>query len=176
MNLTSLPVGDASDLAIDRLLAEPIVASRLIRSEDQIAVDLGSGGGSPAFPLKIGAPGLRMVLVESKERKCAFLREVARSLGMADIDVVTSRFESLVSRPDLAGRVHVVSFRAVRADSALWDATRSFLMPGGRAFWFGGPADASLPAGFAEESSHVLIPPGPERPASHLTVLSKSER
>src|SRR5208283_5710867 len=47
-------------------------------------VDLGSGAGLPGMVLAIclaGQPGAEVHLIESDQRKCAFLREVARSTG-----------------------------------------------------------------------------------------------
>ena len=177
INLTALPVAAAAISAIDRLLVEPTVASRLVFPADELLVDLGSGGGSPGFPLKVGAPQLRVVLVESRERKCAFLREVARSLAFSGIEVANTRFEALQSRADLAGRVDLVSFRAVRADDSLWTTAIGLLKPGGRAFWFGGPelpaGQASMDAvpGLTVASTHTLVPAGVDSGPSRLSVL-----
>ena len=179
INLTALPVDSASLSAIDRLLVEPMVASRLVLRADQLLVDLGSGGGSPAFPLKVGAPQLRLVLVESKERKCAFLRDVARSLALKDVEVANTRFEALLSRPDLAGRADLVSFRAVKADASLWGTVSGLLKHGGRAFWFGGPEmpdgepSREVAPGLVFSSSPVLIPSGAGG-ASRLAILQKT--
>lgn len=180
INLTALPVAPAATPAIDRLLVEPMVASRLVLPADRLAIDLGSGGGSPAFPLKIGAPQLRMVLVESRERKCAFLREVARSIGFAGIEVANTRFEALQSRPDMAGRADLVSFRAVKADDSLWTTTKGLLKPGGRVFWFGGPELVHGQVGeIAPDlllvSSHLIVPANVEGGPSWLAVLQKAD-
>lgn len=180
INLTALPVDTGAISAIDRLLVEPMVASRLVFAADELLVDLGSGGGSPGFPLKIGAQHVRLVLVESRERKCAFLREVVRSMAFSGVEVANTRFEALQSRADLAGRVDLVSFRAVRADDALWSTATWLLKPGGRAFWFGGP---ELPAGhelmdvspgLALASSHTLVPARIDSGPSRLAVLQKT--
>ena len=136
INLTALSLDPASDEAIDRLLVEPSVAAKHIRRTDRVAIDLGSGGGSPGFPLKIAAPWLRLVMVEAKARKCAFLREVVRQLPLADVEVANSRFEELLTRPDLHESADLVSVRAVRADQKLWSSAQAFLKPGGRVLWF----------------------------------------
>lgn len=60
--------------------------------------DLGSGGGFPGLVVAIAAneinPRGRVVLVESDQRKCAFLRTVIRETGV-DADVVSGRIESV---------------------------------------------------------------------------------
>jgi 16S rRNA (guanine527-N7)-methyltransferase len=41
-------------------------------------VDLGSGAGFPGFPIAVARPECSVVLVESHQRKAAFLKEAAR--------------------------------------------------------------------------------------------------
>src|SRR5690606_27032724 len=55
INLTALNL-ESGDAAIDRLLIEPLLASRHVKSSDAAIIDIGSGGGSPAIPLAIAAP------------------------------------------------------------------------------------------------------------------------
>ena len=55
INLTSF---ENPDEAIDRLLLEPLVASRHLRPASGRLIDLGSGGGSPAIPLALSLPDL----------------------------------------------------------------------------------------------------------------------
>lgn len=61
-------------------------------------VDLGSGGGFPgaviAILAKEDAPELSVTLVESDQRKAAFLRTVSRETG-AHFDVLAARIEDL---------------------------------------------------------------------------------
>ena len=78
--LTSLPVETSGDEAIDRLLIEPIVAVKYLPKPASAIIDIGSGGGSPAIPIKVTAPEASMRMVESKTRKVAFLREAIRIL------------------------------------------------------------------------------------------------
>lgn len=66
-------------------------------------VDVGSGGGFPGIPVAILRPEIRMLLVESHQRKAVFLREATRS--EANVHVFASRaghltesFDWLVSR------------------------------------------------------------------------------
>ena len=139
INLTALGVEDCSDQAVDRLLAEPVAASALVTPADTTCVDLGSGGGSPAIPLKIYAPDLELTMVEARVRKASVLREVVRSLDRQPVEIINARFETLSSQPSLQGCADIVSFRAVRADDGLWESVRVLLKPSGRVFWFGAP-------------------------------------
>ncbi|QPH55884.1 16S rRNA (guanine(527)-N(7))-methyltransferase RsmG [Pontivivens ytuae] len=56
-------------------------------------VDLGSGGGFPGLVIAIAAPEYQITLVESDQRKCLFLREVARTLSL-NVDVLNERIEA----------------------------------------------------------------------------------
>ena len=54
VSLTALPVEDAGDEAIDRLLIEPVLATKYLPKTDVTALDIGSGSGSPAIPKNRG--------------------------------------------------------------------------------------------------------------------------
>lgn len=82
-------------------------------AEAKTFVDLGSGGGFPGLVLAaalVERPGGRMHLVESVQRKAAFLREAVRRLQLP-AEVHAQRIEDLVL-PAL-GKVDVVTARAL---------------------------------------------------------------
>ncbi len=66
--------------------------------KDGLWLDVGSGGGFPGLVIAVlareMAPGLRLCLVESDQRKCVFLREAARQLDLK-VDVRAGRIEGL---------------------------------------------------------------------------------
>ncbi len=55
-------------------------------------LDIGSGGGFPAIPLKIALPELSVTLVERSERKVGFLRHVVAVLGLEDVEIIWGEF------------------------------------------------------------------------------------
>lgn len=164
INLTALAVDPPDEAAIDRLIVEPLVAAQLLTADDHLVMDIGSGGGSPAIPMKIAAPGCQFVLVESKDRKSAFLREVVRQLALADTDVRTSRAEDLAA-PAPADAADVVTLRAVRMDDAMVEAIRRQLSPRGRILWFQSrEADqVSAPRALEVVGRQDLVPGTPSR-------------
>jgi 16S rRNA (guanine527-N7)-methyltransferase len=134
INLTAL---SDPDEAVDRLLLEPVAAAaHLSRQEHPRLMDLGSGGGSPAIPLALALKATDLVMVESKHRKAAFLREALRRLCLPG-RVETVRFEEL-SRSQPAAGMDVVSVRAVRLDRIAVEAIAAQLKPGGTAALFRG--------------------------------------
>jgi 16S rRNA (guanine527-N7)-methyltransferase len=145
INLTALPVDPPSDGAIHRLILEPLAAAPLVASTDRLTIDIGSGGGSPALPLKIAVPALRFVLVEARARKSAFLREAVRHLDLAHVSVETCRAETLAGSGALAAAADLVTMRAVRAAPALWSTIDALLSVNGRVFWFVDRASGAEP-------------------------------
>lgn len=89
----------------------------LIPASARRLVDLGSGAGFPGLVLAIMAAGdparagLKVALVESDTRKAAFLREVARTLGIA-VDIIPARIESEKIRA-MVERIDCVTSRAL---------------------------------------------------------------
>jgi 16S rRNA (guanine527-N7)-methyltransferase len=171
INLTGFDLDAVSGEALDRLFVEPLVASRYVPSAAKEAMDVGSGGGSPAIPLCVANPALNILLVEPKARKSAFLAEVIRALDLTNATVVVSRFEGLLARPDLHERHDILTIRAVRTDAKTMMGLQSFLKPGGLLFLFGGSSPANLVGSpFALKGTHPLV----ESLGSRLVVLEKA--
>jgi 16S rRNA (guanine527-N7)-methyltransferase len=146
INLTALPLTDPADETFDRLLIEPLVAARQLPAPDCAVIDIGSGGGSPAIPMTIAVPGIRMRMVESKTRKSAFLREAIRHLELANATVETARYEELLTRPDLHEASDVVTLRALRVEVRVLMGLQAFLRAGGQLFLFRGRSGPDVPA------------------------------
>ena len=92
-------------------------------------IDIGSGAGFPALPLKIWAPAIDLTLIESNHRKAAFLREVSRSLTLTNVNVISARAETLADRLPPAS---LVTFRAVERFEIVVPVATRFLAPSGR--------------------------------------------
>ncbi|HEX3704886.1 MAG TPA: 16S rRNA (guanine(527)-N(7))-methyltransferase RsmG [Vicinamibacterales bacterium] len=127
MNLTALPLEGPPDATIDRLFIEPLAAARYVPKSPIAWVDVGSGGGSPAIPLRVLRHQARLTMVESKGRKAAFLREAVRVLDLHGAEVQGDRFEDLPG----TGEADLVTVRAVRVDLEMLQLCRAALRPGG---------------------------------------------
>lgn len=88
--------GDQTARAIQLFLSSLAVLEFLPADRGFAAVDLGSGGGFPALPLKIVRSDSQWTLIESRQRKCAFLESVVGRLKLDGIDIACSRFEEYV--------------------------------------------------------------------------------
>jgi 16S rRNA (guanine527-N7)-methyltransferase len=134
INLTALPLDGYPETTLDRLIGEALAAARQVQDREGVWVDLGSGGGSPAVPLKVVRPALALTMVESRSRKVAFLGEVVRRLGLEKAVALAERFETLDSAT--AGTADLITVRAVRVDSELLAIAGALLKPGGRLMIF----------------------------------------
>ena len=162
INLTSLQLDPISEQALDRLFVEPLVAAKYIPDVSLDWFDLGSGGGSPAFPIRIVRPSARLTLIEARSRKAAFLREVARELELAGVEVVNERLEAITSREALGASADLVTVRAVKADQALGKTVRHILRDDGRLLLFSTPGAANTLriAGLIQSTSSRLAAAG----------------
>jgi len=89
LNLTSVRTMQE---AVERHYCESLFAAAHLPESGTVA-DIGSGGGFPGIPIAIFRPQLTVTLVESHQRKAAFLKEAAREL--ANVRVVAKRVEDV---------------------------------------------------------------------------------
>lgn len=134
--------------------------------------DLGTGPGLPGIPLAITHPGLQVTLVESNGKKCRFMREAVRKLGLSNARVAESRAEAL----DEPGAYDNLTARAMDTLAGIIAVGGHLLRPGGRLLAMKGVVPheeiAALPAGWRVESITPLQVPGlvGER---HLVVVGR---
>jgi 16S rRNA (guanine527-N7)-methyltransferase len=160
VSLTSLPLDGFPAASLNRLLIEPAIAASVLPNEPVSVLDIGSGGGSPAIPLKILRPLANFTLTEARQKKVAFLREAVVALGLTGVSVSEGRVEehAWVSPFDW------VTVRAVRLDQIISEVLHKVLKLDGRVLIFGGVEPVLA---FREERRHTL--PG----GSSLIVLTR---
>jgi len=144
VNLTSV-VDPAEILA--RHFGESMFICSLIPVEKCRLADIGSGAGFPGLAVKIACPELRLTLIESNKKKCAFLSEVVRALELENVEVMPVRFKEARVSPDFA---ELVTARAVGGfpDILRWAKT-ALARRGHVILWLGG-----------EDSTRVSSTPG----------------
>lgn len=111
-------------------------------------LDVGSGGGFPAIPIRIFRPDLIFVLAEANKKKCMFLSQVKTDLLLDNMEVYTGRVEkmhvpekgfdyvisrglgtmqkfSMLARPFLAPDGHMYTFKTKQFSQELENITSS---------------------------------------------------
>ena len=143
----------------ESLFAASVVPMRVGR-----LADVGTGAGFPGIALKILNPALDLKLIESNAKKCAFLSEVARKLGLSGVDVVHSRMEGVSSE---LGPFDFVTARAVGDRAGILGWAKKRLAPLGKIILWVGGEDAKKLSAEAEKGwdwhSPVLIPGSRQR-------------
>ncbi|MDE2515114.1 MAG: 16S rRNA (guanine(527)-N(7))-methyltransferase RsmG [Rhodospirillales bacterium] len=146
----------------DSLQLVPLIPRGVTR-----AIDLGSGGGFPGLVLAL-ATGIAFELVESDQRKCAFLREAAQRLS-APARVHPVRIEAATIAP-----APLVTARALAPLELLLGYAAPLLAPGGCCLFLkGARVAAELTA--AEARWHMRVERFPSRTAPDATILRISE-
>jgi 16S rRNA (guanine527-N7)-methyltransferase len=115
---------------VRRLFGESLAISRVVHLRGWL-VDVGSGAGFPGLALKLVTADLRVTLIEARQKKCAFLKEVIRQCGFTGVEVVAARFEDWVARP--VAKADIITTRAVTVGPELLRQIRGLLASGGQA-------------------------------------------
>jgi 16S rRNA (guanine527-N7)-methyltransferase len=136
-------------------------------------VDVGSGGGLPGIPLAIARPSWRVALVESIQKKAAFLEQCRIDLRLENVTVVKQRVEAW--RPGT--RFAMVISRAFSDLGGFVRLSEHLLSAGGVMAAMKGVHPyaelAQLPAGFAATAVLPLRVPDVDG-ARHLVLISKN--
>ena len=169
LNLTRL---DRDDAGLERLVIEPLAALPHLPVDGELA-DIGSGGGSPAIPLKLARPGLGLHMVEARSRKAAFLREAVRRLGLDRTRVAAERYERLAERRQAQGGHDVLTVRGVAVDQRVLRYLRLLVRPGGKVLLFRGAGSAEAWANAGTGLVLEAVEPLPGACAGRLVVLRR---
>ena len=160
---------DESNLWV-RHIEDSLQLASLIPRDCDRAIDLGSGAGFPGLVLSI-ATGIHFHLVESDQRKAAFLREAARVAG-APVAVHATRAEDADIPP-----ASLVTARALAPLRQLLAIAHRFIAPGGVALLPKGiSAEQELTEARAEWNMRVERFPSRTHPDGAILKLSEVER
>jgi 16S rRNA (guanine527-N7)-methyltransferase len=111
---------------MDSLRAAPHVGSA------GLVYDLGSGAGLPGIVVAVAVPDARMILIERRSRRAAFLELAVEELALPNVEVFAGTVEELTEPADAA------LARAFAPLDRAWAAAERLLRPGGRLVYFGG--------------------------------------
>lgn len=137
-----------------------------------ILVDLGSGAGFPGLVLAI-MTDWRVHLIDSDQRKCAFLRQVALDCGALDRVVIHARRIEQVTKVT----ADVVTARACAPLDELLDLAAPFLGEGGRCvFLKGAQVEEELTRAERRWTMRVATRGSISDPGGKILVISQLKR
>lgn len=94
-------------------------------------IDIGTGAGFPGIPLKIAFPHLKIVLLDSLNKRINFLNTVIDELGLTEITTIHGRAEDYAKREEYREQFDLCVSRAVANLSTLSEYCLPYVKTGG---------------------------------------------
>jgi 16S rRNA (guanine527-N7)-methyltransferase len=139
INLTAItdPAEVAEKHVLDSLAVVPVLPAGSL-------LDAGSGAGFPGIPAAVARPELEVALVDSVQKKVAFLKSALAELRLPNAKAYAVRLEGNPSKEELP-RVHAAVARACAAPQEWLQLAQHYVLPGGVAICMLGPAEDAPP-------------------------------
>lgn len=128
INLTSIL--DDCDIATKHFV-DSISIEQYIKDNEGSLIDIGTGAGFPAIPIKILKDGLDVVLLDSLEKRIKFLDDVIDRLRLQKIKTLHGRAEDIGMDYDYREKFDYVTARAVASLPVLLEYCLPFVKKGG---------------------------------------------
>lgn len=138
MNLTAIT--DERDVIIKHVLDSLAYAKGFNPTPGARLIDMGSGAGFPALPIKIAFPDVSITMVDSVRKKASFLRHIVRTLRLSAADVIDTRVEELPAQ--LSCSFDIVTARAFADMGVALNSGMPLLKSGGVMVLSRGPDEA----------------------------------
>jgi 16S rRNA (guanine527-N7)-methyltransferase len=138
-NLTAI---EDTDAIIERHFLDSIRCARSWGKPPERCADIGSGAGFPGLVLKLVHPAMQLTLIESVQKKAAFLKQLVEQLGLNAVQVIAERAEVLGHVPAHRESYDLVTARAVAELRVLVEYCLPLVRIGGRMLAPKGPQAA----------------------------------
>lgn len=134
MNLTSIT--DYEEVVLKHFtdslsLVKAFPDHDLLSEKELSVIDVGTGAGFPAIPLKIAFPKMKITMLDSLNKRIKFLNEVILQLELTDITALHGRAEDAARQSGLRENYDLCVSRAVAKLSTLSEYCLPFVRKGG---------------------------------------------
>lgn len=130
INLTAIT--DEEDFLVKHYLDSSLVARHLDMNGIKSIVDVGTGGGFPGIPLKILFPHLKVVLLDSLNKRISYLKLVCEILELDQVECLHGRAEDMGQNIHYREKFDCCVSRAVSDLSVLSEYCIPFIRVGGQ--------------------------------------------
>lgn len=129
MNLTAIT--EFEDVVRKHFVDSLMIRNLMEPGAGDCWLDLGTGAGFPGIPLKIVYPELKLMLLDSLNKRVKFLQEVIEELGLKEITAVHGRAEELARKTEYREQFDCCVSRAVANLASLSEYCLPFVKKGG---------------------------------------------
>ena len=135
INLTSIV--EDEDIVIKHFL-DSVIAYRKFPLNSKV-IDIGSGAGFPAIPLKILSPDLDFLMVEATRKKVNFLNSTIELLSLDNIEAIHERAENIGRYEKYREKYDICTARAFAPLRELVEYLAPFVSVNGKIIAYKGP-------------------------------------
>lgn len=128
MNLTAITEYDE---VIEKHFLDSLQIAKYTDLNKGSLIDIGTGAGFPGIPLKIAFPKLKVVLLDSLNKRIKFLDEVIEELGLEQVTTLHGRAEDYGKNPEYREQFDFCVSRAVANLASLSEYCIPFVRKGG---------------------------------------------
>lgn len=129
MNLTGIT--DYDEVNLKHFVDSLSIVRSLDLTEVSTLIDVGTGAGFPGIPIKIVFPHIRVMLLDSLNKRISFLKSVIGELELENISAIHGRAEDYARNTDYREKYDVCVSRAVANLSTLSEYCIPFVHVGG---------------------------------------------